>query len=190
MPGSTRKASRLADLCEAHIDQYSRRQYQPRSDCRSKPHRHEAPALLQLLRYLQARGLCVAPATRTLPVDELLADFEQFLLRDRGLAVGTVSGYRVSVREFLIDRFASGRIDFGALRARDIINFVQRQPRSPRPHALKHVVTALRAFLRWGQYRGEARRAADQRGANGGIVEYDATAAQSHIGRARTPRDR
>ncbi|PXX07150.1 site-specific recombinase XerD [Paraburkholderia tropica] len=145
----------LADLCEAHIDQYSRRQYQPRSDCRSKPHRHEAPALLQLLRYLQAQGLCATPATRTLPVDSLLADFEHFLLRDRGLAVGTVSGYRVSVREFLIDRFASGRIDFGVLRARDIINFVQRQPRSPRPHALKHVVTALRAFLRWGQYRGE-----------------------------------
>ena len=24
----------LADFCEAHIDQYSQRQYQPRSDCR------------------------------------------------------------------------------------------------------------------------------------------------------------
>ena len=25
----------LADLCEAHIEQFSRRNYQPRSDCRS-----------------------------------------------------------------------------------------------------------------------------------------------------------
>lgn len=145
----------LADLCEAHIDEYSQRQYQPRSDCRSKPHRHEAPALSQLLRYLRAQGLCASPEVRTLPADALLTDFEQFLLRDRGLAVGTASGYRVIVREFLVDRFASERVDFGALRAGDIINFVQRQPRCPRPHALKHVVTALRAFLRWGQFRGE-----------------------------------
>lgn len=145
----------LADFCEAHIDQYSQRQYQPRSDCRSKPHLHEAQALLQLLRYLQAQGLCVAPSACTLPADTLLVDFEQFLLRDRGLAVGTASGYRGTVREFLVDRFGSERIDFGALCAKDIINFVQRQPRRPRPHALKHVVTALRAFLRWGQYRGE-----------------------------------
>lgn len=87
----------LADLCEAHVDQYSRRQHHPRSDYRSKPHRHEAPALLQLLRYLQVQGLCAAPATRTLSVDALLADFEQFLLCDRGLAVGTASGYRMSV---------------------------------------------------------------------------------------------
>lgn len=145
----------LADLCEAHIDQYSRRQYQPRSDCRSKPHRHEAPALLQLLRYLRAQGLCAAPATRTLPVDALLDDFDRFLLRDRGLAVSTVGSYRVTVRAFLLDRFGSEPIDFGAVCANDLINFIQRQPRRPRPHALKQVVTALRAFLRWGQYRGE-----------------------------------
>ena len=47
------------------------------------------------------------------------------------------------------------QVDLGALRAADIIGFMQRQPQQARPHALKHVVTALRAFLRWGQYRGE-----------------------------------
>lgn len=145
----------LADLCEAHIEQFSRRNYQPRSDCRSRPRRHEAPALRQLLRYLQAQGLCATTPARTLPADALLADFEQFLLRDRGLAVGTTGGYRARVREFLVDRFGSERVDLGALRAADIIGFVQRQPRRARPHALKHLVTALRALLRWGQYRGE-----------------------------------
>ncbi|KNH10229.1 Mobile element protein [Candidatus Burkholderia brachyanthoides] len=90
-----------------------------------------------------------------LPADELLADFEQFLLCDRGLAVGTASGYRVSVREFLVDCFAGKRIDFDALRAGDIINFVRRQPPCRRTPSLKHIVNALRAFLRWGQYRGE-----------------------------------
>lgn len=145
----------LADLRQAHIEQFSRRDYQPRNDCRSKPHRHEASALRQLLRYLQAQGLCTATAVCTLPADALLAGFEQFLLRDRGLAASTTGGYRAHVREFLVDRFGSEPVDLGALHATDIIGFVRRQPRRLRPHALKHVVTALRAFLRWGQYRGE-----------------------------------
>ena len=145
----------LADLCEAHIEQFSRRNYQPRSDCRGEPHRHEAPALKQLLRYLQAQGLGAATAARTLPADALLAGFEQFLQRDRGLAASTTGGYRASVREFLVDRFGSASVDLGALHAMDIINFVQRQPQRTPPHRLKHVVAALRAFLRWGQYLGE-----------------------------------
>lgn len=145
----------LADLSEAHIEQFSRRDYQPRSDCRSKPRRHEAPALRQLLRYLQTQGLCAATEPRTLPADALLAGFEQFLRRDRGLAASTIGNYRTHVREFLVQRFGSEPVDLGTLRATDIIGFVQRQPRRSHLHALKHVVTALRAFLRWGQYRGE-----------------------------------
>jgi integrase/recombinase XerD len=145
----------LADLSEAHIDQFSRRDYRPRSDCRAKPQRHEASALAQLLRYLRAQGLCAAAPGTSSPVYTLLVGFEHFLLRDRGLAAGTISGYRPIVREFLIDRFGSGPVALGALHATDIIGFVQRQPRRPRPHALKHLVAALRALLRWGQYLGE-----------------------------------
>lgn len=145
----------LADLSEAHLKQFSRRDYRARMDCRAEPHRHEAPALSQLLRHLRAEGLCAAAPAAKVSADSLLAGFEQFLLRDRGLAASTTDGYRARVREFLVDRFGSESVDLGALRAMDIIGFVQRQPWRARPHALKHLVTALRAFLRWGQYRGE-----------------------------------
>jgi integrase/recombinase XerD len=145
----------LANLSDAHVEQFSRRDYQPRSDCCAKPQRHEAPALSQLLRYLRGQGLCAAAPTTTSPVDALLVGFEQFLLRDRGLAASSISGYRPIVREFLVGRFGNGPVDLGALNATDIIGFVQRQPGRARPHALKHLVTALRALLRWGQYRGE-----------------------------------
>lgn len=145
----------LADLREVHIEQFSLRNYQPRSDCRSKPRRHEAPALRQLLRYLRAHGLCTLPEVRAIPADALLAGFEQFLLRDRGLAFSTTGGYRASVRKFLLERFGGASVDLGALHAIDIIDFMQRQPRRTKPHRLKHVAAALRAFLRWGQYLGE-----------------------------------
>ena len=145
----------LADLSEPHLDQYARRNYRARSDCRAKPRRHEAPALRQLLQYLRDRGLCAAAPTITHPADTLLAAFEQFLLRDRGLALATIDYYRTSVREFLVDRFGSDPVDLGALRACDLLGFVQRQARHMRPRALKHVVTALRAFVRYAQYCGE-----------------------------------
>jgi integrase/recombinase XerD len=150
-----RQGVSLADVSEAHVEEYSHRDYQPRSDCRAKPQLHEVPALLQLLRYLRTQGLCAAAVTTKLPADLLLASFEAFLLRDRGLSAGSIRGYRTPLRNFLIDRFGIGPVDLGALRATDIIGFVQRQPRRPQPHALKHVVTGLRAFLRWGQLRGE-----------------------------------
>lgn len=145
----------LADISDAHIDQFYRRDYQPRSDCRARPHRHESFALRQLLRYLQGQGLCTPLAAAISPAEVLAASFGQFLLRDRGLAIGTIRGYRTTVRDFLIHRFGSLSIDLGAVNAADIIGFVQHQATRLQPRALKHVVTALRAFLRFAQYRGD-----------------------------------
>lgn len=145
----------LADVSDMHIDQFYRRDYQPRSDCRARPHRHESFALRQLLRYLQGQGLCTPVAAATSPADVLVASFGQFLLRDRGLAIGTIRGYRTTARDFLIHRFGSLSIDLGAVTATDIIGFVRQQATRLQPRALKHVVTALRAFLRFAQYRGE-----------------------------------
>lgn len=96
----------LVDVTDAHIDRFHRRDYRPRSDCRSRPLRHELAALRQLLRYLREHGLCAAASLRGVPADALVASFEQFLLRDRGLAASTVGGYRTAVRDFLVYRFS------------------------------------------------------------------------------------
>jgi site-specific recombinase XerD len=80
--------------------------------------------------------------------------FEQFLRRDRGLAPRTIRYYRTGARDFLIQRFGAGQVDLGALNAADVIRFVQGRSHQLRPRALKQVITALRAFLRYAQYRG------------------------------------
>ena len=84
-----------------------------------------------------------------------MASFEQFLRRDRGLAAGSIRGYRTSARDFLIHRFGSQSVDLSAVSATDIVGFVRQQARSLRPRGLKNVITALRAFLRFARYRGE-----------------------------------
>jgi integrase/recombinase XerD len=145
----------LVDVADAHIDLFHHRAYRPRSDCRSEPLIHEPNALRQLLGYLREHGVSAAAVIRALPADALVSSFEQFLLRDRGLAAITVRGYHAAVRDFLVHCFGSGSVDLGALDASDVQGFVQRQARRLRPRALKHVVTAVRTFLRYAEYRGD-----------------------------------
>lgn len=145
----------LAEVQDEHAEAFLRRPYQPRSDCRDTPRRHEPAAVRQLLRYLRAQGLCAAPTLAVTPADDLTASFAQHLQHERGLAASTIGHYRTLAREFLAHRFGSGDIDLGAIRAADIIGFVRCEARRLRPRGLKHVVNALRAFLRYAQYRGE-----------------------------------
>lgn len=145
----------LEDVQDAHVDEFIRRAYRPRSDCQAPPRRHEPFAVRQLLGYLRGQGLCAAVPVLTVPADALVACFEHFLLRERGLAATTSGYYRTITRDFLIHRFGNDSVDLGAICATDIIGFVQHQARRLRPRALKQVVTALRAFLRYAEYRGE-----------------------------------
>ena len=145
----------LADVQDMHIDEFIRRPYRPRRDCQAPPRRHEPNALRQLLGYLRGQGLCAAAPIVVIPADVVVDNFAQYLRRERGLAAGTIGYYRTITRDFLVHRFGIERIDLGALRAIDIVGFVQHQARRLLPRALKHVVTALRAFLRFAQYRGE-----------------------------------
>lgn len=145
----------LADVGNAHIDEFHRRTYRPRSDCRTAPRRHEAFALHQLLRYLRGQGLCTPALTIATPSDAPVAGFERFLLRERGLAAGSVGFYCSSARDFLIHRFGNETVDLGAIRATDILRYVQHRARQVRPRYLKLVITALRAFLRYANCRGE-----------------------------------
>jgi site-specific recombinase XerD len=146
---------KLADVRDDHIKQFHCRSYIPRSNCRAAPRCHEVSALRQLLRYMRERGLCAPTPATVIPADELVASFEEFLLRDRGLSAGSMHYYRTHTRDFLVHRFGAGQIDLGTLCANDIIGFVLERARQTRPGAMKLVITALRAFLRYAQFRGQ-----------------------------------
>lgn len=149
----------LADVQDEHVDEFIRRPYRPRSDCQDTPRRHEPPAVRQLLRYLRGQGLCAAAPVVVIPADALVASFAEYLRHERGLAATTIDYCRTTAHDFLVHRFGNDSINLGAIRSTDIIGFVQHQARRLRPRALKQVVTALRAFLRYAQYRGEINEA-------------------------------
>ncbi len=91
-------------------------------------HRFSPRGLAPLLVFLP--GLGVAPDATPSPVitasGRLLAQFEEHLLRDRGLAARTVEGYRRVAGLFLVSRCAPAGDDLqlGSLTAADVSAFM------------------------------------------------------------------
>ncbi len=146
----------LGDLDEGHIVRYQRR-HSRRSRSRRVETRHRELCVVgQLLRFLREQGVCKWPRSDTLPADDTAAGFERYLRDERGLADVTIRRCTTTARQFLTARFGSGQVHLRAVRAADVIEFVQDQSERMQPAVLKNVVTALRSFFRYAQYRGEA----------------------------------
>jgi len=114
-------------------------------------------ALQKMLAWLQKIG--VVPATCfSSPVSQrktVVDDFEQYMLRQRGLSPTTLKVYLPYISLFLRQRFGEGTIELETLVAHDIIAFVQRNSRSLGQSSVQHLVTALRAFLRYLRHTGK-----------------------------------
>lgn len=119
--------------------------------------RGELHALGQLLIFLRERGVIAVPTAvaEVTPADRVVHRFEEHLLRTRGLAAHTISMYAAWARRFLTEQLGIETSDLRALRAADVITFVQHQAPRHQPAELKRMTTALRSFLRYAQLQGE-----------------------------------
>jgi site-specific recombinase XerD len=145
----------LAGLSELHIKRYQHRVRRRHERICGETRRRERNHVTQLLRFLRDRGVCPAARIETTAADDLVAHYRQHLQDQRGLATTTIDRYGTIAGQFLDERFGRGVVDLRALRANDVIAFVQRQTKVLQPAGLKCVVTGLRSFLRYAQYRGE-----------------------------------
>jgi integrase/recombinase XerD len=149
------RALRLPNIHSRHCAQYLR--YRAR---RKKTHRGDALALSQFREFLCCQGVIAAEKaspSRLTPVDRCTQEFEQYLREQRLLAQATIVNYLPFIGRFLKSRFGTGAVKLSCLRARDVVRFVQRQAPRLHPKRAKLMTTALRAFLRYGCYRGEIR---------------------------------
>jgi site-specific recombinase XerD len=144
----------LADLGEIHIQRYQRR-IRHRHRAIAETRRRERCDVSEVLQFLRARGACKSAGDDPIPADVLVSSFVQHLQHHRGLATATIETYSRFAAQFLHERFGTGEVDLRALRPVDPIEFVKRQAERMQPSALKCVVTAMRSFLRYAQYRGE-----------------------------------
>jgi site-specific recombinase XerD len=149
----TRHNLTVSDLSPQYVQAYLR--YRRRH---LRPHPIDSSALKRLLHLLREKGVVAQDPPVSDPDDPLQRVEEGFgrhLLQERGLALATVVYYRSFTRQFLLDRFGTGRIRFARLGAADITNFVLRHARDFSPGRAKLMVTALRSFLRYLWLQGE-----------------------------------
>lgn len=115
-------------------------------------------AMRPLLDYLSPLGVLPAPEAVELgPVDELLARYGDFLMRERGLKQTTAEGYCYSVRPFLIARLdVAGGLALADMTAGDVTGFVLAACPGRAVGSAKLIVTALRSLLNWLHLIGAA----------------------------------
>jgi integrase/recombinase XerD len=121
--------------------------------------RGEAAALRRLIEFLLREKVIPAqkvPPARLTAVEHCVQDFESYLRDERVLARATIVNYVPFIREFLQGRFGRERVKLSRLRAGDVVRFVQRQALRLHMRRAKLMTTALRSFLQYTRYRGEA----------------------------------
>ncbi len=111
-----------------------------------------ARALDPLLGYLRGLGVVPElPAVADTPVERLLRDYCEYLLRERGLAASSVAHHEGVARSFLAGRSEPIELALRQLGAGDVTRFVMAQCRSGRwgPGAAKNLTGGLRSLLRF-----------------------------------------
>ena len=114
-------------------------------------------ALRRLLDFLEQLSV-VSPPVRhddRSPIQQAVDAYSAYLRQERALADGTLVQYCSFVQHFLSDRFGHGVIEFAALRAGDVIEFIKQQALLLSPARAKAATTALRSFFRYLRSRGE-----------------------------------
>ncbi len=144
-----------AELSEARVQQFLRRRRRCRGPIRTETRRREEYDVQHLLGFLRSRGVCAQAVVISTAAEDLVAAFARHMREQQGLASPTIERYTIAAQQFLENRFGDGAVDMRSVVASDIIDFIRGQSAHLRPPGLKCVVTAMRSFLRFSQYRGD-----------------------------------
>lgn len=94
------------------------------------------------------------PPPSVTSVQQCVAQYRRYLVRQRGLAESCLPNYVSYVELFLSRRFAENEPCFMELRASDVTTFVKDEVEKLSPGRAKLLVTALRSFLRYLLHQG------------------------------------
>jgi site-specific recombinase XerD len=113
--------------------------------------------VLALLEQLRSVGVVPTPepACDDSPVAALLARYEGYLRRERGLEECTIAGYQRFVDAFVTERLEGNAARPGSLCPGDIRDFLLTRVGRMDPRSAQYMGTALRSFLRFLFLRGD-----------------------------------
>jgi integrase/recombinase XerD len=148
----TRRMININDLTLEQGERYLRYRARHR-----RPNTDDIAGLKQLLEVLRDEGIVAhrKECKRSTPVDRLVDRYALYLREERAVAPDTVVTYSRVARSFLAQRFGEGRTKLSALRATDVLKFVQHQVALGSRKTAQLACTVLRSFLQYARYRGE-----------------------------------
>jgi site-specific recombinase XerD len=118
-------------------------------------------SLRPILQYLESEGVVTFRRSVVLhgAIEQLLNEYEQFLIEERGLQVTTVRNYyRRYAQKFLSHRFNSNNLELSCLNANDITTYILHASQTSSVVTTKLVVTVVRSLLRFLHLRGDLQR--------------------------------
>jgi site-specific recombinase XerD len=146
-----RRSAGLRGLSDARIDEYLRYR-----KTRHKIQTGDRAPLRMILGRLRSLGvLAPKPPPAQNPVEALVVAFREYLARERQAAHFTQIQYLPFVRLFLSERFGNANPEPRRLTPSEVIGFVRRHARDSGPKRAKVMLTALRMFFRFLQFRGK-----------------------------------
>jgi integrase/recombinase XerD len=110
--------------------------------------------ILEHLRHVEAIPTPTPQADRT-ALDDLLDEYDDYLVKERSLVCVTRRGYLRVVRQFLSTTFDTGNLDIAQLRPAAVTSFILREARCFSIGYAKNKVSSLRSFLRYLYVRGD-----------------------------------
>ena len=120
--------------------------------------RCKAGAGLELLfTLLRQQGIVEPLAKSTLPIDQWLDRYDNYLQQVAGLADSTRKGYLYMVHRFIDAYWGKGEPDWSLLNAKMITGFVQREAMNRQGSGRQKPSAAVRSFLRFLVFLGEIR---------------------------------
>lgn len=143
----------LHGVTSAHVGQYIR--------CRNRrrrPRRGDLAALDHFIEFLRREGVLAGEsmsASPPTPSEQCVLAYEQYLREERALAEATIVNYVPFVTRFLEDCFGFNPFKLSRLRARHVVEFVQREASQLSPKRAKLLTSALRSFFQYVRYSGK-----------------------------------
>jgi len=111
-----------------------------------------------MVTWLRDRGVIDSPPVvmaEVSSIERVLQEYDAFLLEARGLAPRSIENYRGYVRRFLTDAVVESDAQLASVKASQIADYLRRNaPKDRKFVSAKHIVTALRSFLRFARSRG------------------------------------
>ena len=142
--------TRLADLDECRIERYLRHRGSTQTIQPGRPGGAEAVAV-DTARCGRDRA---APCTDSTPQEQIFAEFDNYLQRERGLSPKSIVRHLPIIRQFLREVCPAGASDLGEIRQEAVIAYIERHARDRSPSSGKAMCTSLRTFLRYLHHQG------------------------------------